>query len=65
MLNPIEEVFSKVKFSARNILADSTNQLDLKDVIRISLANVTCTDCNNYYNHMYRQLPGAAAEEHL
>ena len=65
MLNSIEEVFSKVKLRARNILADSTIQLNLKDVIEISLANVTCTDCNNYYNHMYRQLPGAAADEPL
>ena len=40
MLNQIEEIFSKVKLSARNILADSANQLNLKDVIEISLANV-------------------------
>lgn len=65
MMNPIEEVFSKVKLCARNMLADPENHENLIDVIKESVATVTATDCNNYYMNMYMKLPPAAAGEPL
>ena len=65
MMNPIEEVFSKIKFCARNMLADPTNNQNLVDVIEESLATITPTDCNNYCMNMYIKLPSAAAGEAL
>ena len=41
MMNPIEEVFSKVKGSARNFLTESINCLNLEDIIIQSIATVT------------------------
>lgn len=65
MMNPIEEVFSKIKFCARNILADPTISMHLRDVIDQAASTVNNTDCNNYYTHMYMQLPRAVAGEPL
>ena len=65
MVNPIEEVFSKIKFYARNVLADPTNSIHLKDIINQSVETITAANCNNFYTHMYMQLPAAAAGEPL
>ena len=65
MMNPIEEKFSKVKFSARNLLSDPSNTLSLVEVIDNSMGTVTSTNCYNYFMNMYKKLPMAAAEEQL
>ena len=49
MMNPIEEVFSKIKFSARNSLDGPTNCLNLEDVINESIATVTSPNCYKYF----------------
>lgn len=39
MMNPTEEVFSKIKFHAQNLLADPSNRLNLVEIIE-SVATV-------------------------
>lgn len=65
MMNPIEEMFSKVKLSARNILADPTRKENLKDVIEQSIGTITSMDCYNFYMSMIKKLPSAAAQNPL
>jgi len=65
MLNPIEKVFSKTKFSARDLLADPQTNLNLTSIIKESLATVTSYDCSNYYLDMSMKLPLAAAGQPL
>ncbi|XP_032949789.1 uncharacterized protein LOC117015302 [Rhinolophus ferrumequinum] len=65
MMNPTEEVFSKIKFCARNILADPSNHEHLVDVINHSVATITPTDCHTYFMNMYMKLPRAVAGEPL
>ena len=57
MLNPIEKVFSKIKLSARNMLAEPENTLNLVNIIKESVATVTSANCNNYYVDMSMKLP--------
>lgn len=65
MMNPIEEVFSKVKSNAKNILADPSNHYDLLKVINDSVEIITLADCYNYIMNMYVKLPKGAAGEPL
>ena len=65
MMIPIEEVFSKVKFSARNLLANPINCLNLDDIMNQSIATVTSIDCYRYFMNIYMKLPAAAAKECL
>nr|XP_019569667.1 PREDICTED: uncharacterized protein LOC109435920 isoform X2 [Rhinolophus sinicus] len=65
MMNPTEEVFLKIKFCARNILADPSNREHLVDVINHSVATITPTDCHTYFMNMYMKLPRAVAGEPL
>ncbi|XP_055842249.1 uncharacterized protein LOC129909229 isoform X1 [Episyrphus balteatus] len=65
MMNPMVEVFSKIKLIARNTLGDSTNHDSLVDVINNAVGNITSSNCHNYYKNMYDKLPAAAAGESL
>ena len=65
MMNPIEEVFSKIKFFARNMLADPTNGVNLEGIINQSFATVTSSNCYKYFMNMFMKLPAAAAKEYL
>ena len=64
-LNPIENVFSKSKLLAKNLLAEPQNNLNLVIVIQPSVGNVTSADCNNYYVDMSMKFPLAAAGQPL
>lgn len=59
MMNPIEEVLSKTKFSARNMLASPQNNENFVNVIKQSIETVTAQDCNNW------SLPPAAYKSSL
>jgi transposase len=65
MLNPIEEVFSKIKMAARNLLADPCNQENLESIINASVQTITSANCYSYYMNMYIKLPAATAGEPL
>ena len=64
MLNPIEKVFSKTKFCARNLLSEPGNN-NLVDVIQRSIDTITAMDCNNYYVDMTMKLPMTIAGRDL
>ena len=49
MINSTEEVLSKIKFYARNILTDPSNRKHLVDVINHLFVTITLTDCHNHY----------------
>jgi len=65
MLNPIEKVFSKIKFAAKDLLSDPQCNSNLITIIKQSLATVTSADCNNYYLDMSMKLPLAAVGQQL
>lgn len=60
MLNPIEQVFSKIKLHAKQLLAEPKMNSSIVDVIKESAATITAADCNNYVQHMLNKLPLAA-----
>jgi len=61
MLNPIENVFSKVKASAKRILSNTVVEQTLTAVIQESVGTVTQQDCANYVLNMMMNLTIAAA----
>ena len=61
MLNPIENLFSKVKAAVRNMFSESEGKYSLKDLIETGVGTVTQSDCGNYVLNMSRNLPIAAA----
>jgi transposase len=61
MLNPIENVFSKVKASAKRILSNTVGEQTLTAVIQESVGTVTQQDCANYVLNMMMNLTIAAA----
>jgi len=65
MMNPIEEMFSKVKIYARNILAYPERHQNLTEIINESVETVTITDCNNHFLNMLVKLPSAVAGQPL
>ena len=48
MLNPIENLFSKVKAEVRNMFSESEGKYSLKDLIETGVGTVTQSDCTNY-----------------
>lgn len=62
MLNRIEQVFSKIKFSARDTLVNPVENQNLANIIKECVEIVTPQDCNNYYLDMSMKLPLAGQE---
>ena len=58
MMNPIEDVFSKIKLQARIILSEPDQREQLVDVIEES-------DCNNYFMYMLTKIPRAQSMDNL
>ena len=50
-LNPIEEVFSKVKYSLKTISIELPHITDLNTLLLASFSTVTMEDCVGYINH--------------
>ena len=65
MMNPIEEMFSKVKIYVRNILADPERHQNLTEIINESVETVTITVFNNYFLNMLVKLPSPVAGQPL
>lgn len=65
MLNPIEKVFSKTKFKARELLADPLNNQNLVSIIEESMRAITPGDCSNYFLDMTMKLPSAVSGQPL
>ncbi|VDP30196.1 unnamed protein product [Heligmosomoides polygyrus] len=61
MLNPAENVFSKVKACVKRLLNNSTADRMLSSLIQEGIATVTQEDCSNYVLHMAMNLATAAA----
>jgi transposase len=51
MLNPAENVFSKIKTSVRAKLSENNENLVLSNIIKVAITEVTGTDCFNYVSH--------------
>ena len=49
--NPIEEMFSKVKFQLKTNALELPNITDLKILLLASFASITREDCISYINH--------------
>ena len=58
-MNLIEEMFSKVKLYARNILAGHERHQHLTEIINDSVETATITDCNNYFLNVFVKIPSA------
>jgi len=65
MMNPIEDMFSKVKIYARNILADLERHQHLIEIINEYVETVTITDYNNYFLNILVKSPSAVAGQPL
>lgn len=65
MFNPLGNVFSKIKLSARNMLGDDTNNMSFVDVIQLSTKTITPADCSSSYLNMTTQLSLAGAGQPL
>lgn len=63
MLNPVEQVFSKIKIHVKNALQDATLRLTLGDHIKNAIDQVSNIDCMGYYMHMMRNV-SMAKENH-
>ena len=61
MLNPTENVFSKVKASAKRILSDPAAEQTFSEVIQESVSTVSQQDCANYVLNTMFNLTIAAA----
>lgn len=62
MLNPIENVFSKMKATARRILTNNVQDATLSDIIVTSIESIQEADCINYVIHMLNNISLAIAE---
>lgn len=57
MLNPIHNLFAKIKLSARDILNDEfANDMKFVDIIKLSINSITPADCSDYYCDMTSKL---------
>lgn len=57
MLNPVENIFSKVKIFVRSKLSGSQNEnIDMVITINEAVANITPENCVNYVMHMLNNL---------
>ena len=61
MLNPAENVFSKVKALAKRILSGLMGEQTLSGVIQESVGTVSQQDCANYVINMMSKLTVAVA----
>jgi len=61
MLNPIENVFSKVKNSVRSLFRQNVSNSTLNTMIEEGVRTVTQEDCTNYVMNVTRKLPAAAS----
>jgi DDE superfamily endonuclease len=52
MLNPVENIFSKVKCFVRNQLVMAGENQRLVDIMKDGVLTVTDNDLNGYFNHM-------------
>ena len=62
MLNPVENIFSKVKSSVRSSLLFQTDPDLVTSIIR-AIETITTEDCSHYYNHMLRNIVRAVNRE--
>ena len=60
MLNPIENVFSKIKNIVRSRIREG-EQGNLADFIHSALQSVNSEDCNGYFRYMARNITNCAA----
>jgi len=61
MLNPIENVFSKIKASVRSLLRQRVSQQTLTSMIEEGVRTITQEDCTNYVMNVTRKLSVAAS----
>jgi len=62
MVNPIENAFSKIKATARRLLAENDNAVSLRSVIITGVESIQCEDCINYVLHMLNNISLAVNE---
>lgn len=59
MLNPVEQIFSKIKLAVRSMISDNFRNglvLNMKDLIDDAIPSITSQDCVNYVIHMMRNI---------
>jgi hypothetical protein len=61
MLNPVENVFSKIKLAIRSRLRSNKVGL-LSDMMLEETRNATSLDCSGYFGYMLRNITNCAAE---
>jgi len=61
MINPIENVFSKVKLSVKSVLGQRVSGQILSSLIEEGVRTVTQKDCTNYVMNVTRKLSAAAS----
>lgn len=65
MLNPIENMFSKIKTLVRELLADPSQNTNLIDCIKESTNKITKDDCTKYVKHMLENIEKAKNDQFI
>ena len=56
MLNPVENIFSKIKANVRNVLGRNDSNTSLQESINNAIMTINENDLINYFAHMSRNI---------